>query len=260
MKKLLLSIVLLMLTAMLCLGGYLTLKGYSYYKEAIEEEGLDEMALRIRSIDNYTSIDELPDIYKNAVISVEDKRFYSHGGIDLIAIARALYHDLKAGSLVEGGSTITQQLAKNQYFSQDKDITRKIAEVFMAMDMEKHFTKDEILELYLNSIYFGDGYYCVADACEGYFGKEPSQMNDDEATLLAGIPNAPSVYAPTANPRLARQRQQQVIRQMIECGYLESPSIRPMWQQACFNGLKSTRAVTKFPTQCKMSNGSPLIQ
>lgn len=224
MKKLILSIALLLFTGMLCVGGYLTLKGYTYYKDALGEKSLEEMALEIRSIDHYTTIDELPEIYKNAVISVEDQRFYDHGGIDLLAIARALYHDILAGSFVEGGSTITQQLAKNQYFSQEKDITRKIAEVFMAFDIEKAFTKDEILELYLNSIYFGDGYYCVADACEGYFGKEPSEMNDDEATLLAGVPNAPSVYAPTVNPQLARQRQQQVIQQMIDCGYIEPTS------------------------------------
>ncbi len=225
MKKLILSLILLLFTGALCAGGYLTFKGYNYYKEALEGKSLEEMALEIRSIDNYTTIDDLPEMYKNAVISVEDKRFYDHNGIDLIAIARALYHDIKAGSFIEGGSTITQQLAKNQYFSQEKDITRKIAEVFMAFDIEKTFTKDEILELYVNSIYFGDGYYCVADASEGYFHKPPKEMNDDEATLLAGVPNAPSVYAPTVNPELARERQKQVILQMIDCGYFEDSSV-----------------------------------
>lgn len=220
MKKLLVSVILLVFTGALCAGGFLALKGYNCYKKALEEKSLENMALEIRSIEHFTPIGELPEIYKNAVISTEDKRFYDHNGIDLTAIARAIYHDIKAGSFVEGGSTITQQLAKNQYFSQEKDIVRKIAEIFVAFDIEKTFSKDEILELYVNSIYFGDGYYCIADACMGYFDKLPSQMNDNEATLLAGIPNAPSVYSPTVNPQLSRARQQQVIRQMINCGYL----------------------------------------
>ncbi len=224
MKKLILSLILLVFAGTMCLGGYLTMKGYNYYREAISEKSLRDMALNIRSKENYTSIDDLPQMYKNAVVAVEDKRFYDHNGIDILAIGRALWHDIEAGSFVEGGSTITQQLAKNQYFSQDKDITRKIAEVFMAFDIEKTFTKEEILELYLNSIYFGNNYYCVADASMGYFGKEPAQMNDDECTLLAGIPNAPSVYALNVNPDLARQRQAQVIDQMISCGYFEDGS------------------------------------
>ena len=121
---------------------------------------------------------------------------------------------------VEGGSTITQQLAKNIYFTQDKKFERKIAEVFMAVKIENKCEKDEILELYLNTSYFGDGYYNVREASLGYFGKEPNQMTDYEAIMLAGIPNAPSVYAPTKNPELAKQRQKQVINKMIEYKYL----------------------------------------
>ena len=159
-------------------------------------------------------------MYINAVISVEDRRFFSHPGIDIIAIGRAVINDIKAMSFVEGGSTITQQLAKNIYFTQEKKITRKIAEVFMAFEIEKNYDKDEILELYLNTSYFGDGYYTVKEASRGYFGKEPEDMTDYECIMLAGIPNAPSVYAPTKNPDLAKQRQRQVAEKMIENGYL----------------------------------------
>lgn len=95
---------------------------------------------------------------------------------------------------VEGGSTITQQIAKNEYFTQEKKITRKIAEVFMAYEIEKNYSKDEILELYINTIYFGNGYYNIKDACKGYFGKSPNEMTAGECIMLAGIPNAPSVY------------------------------------------------------------------
>ena len=123
---------------------------------------------------------------------------------------------------MEGGSTITQQLAKNLYFTQEKKVERKVAEVFMAVELEKEYSKKDILELYVNSIYFGNNYYCVKDASMGYFGKEPGKMTEYESTLLAGIPNAPSVYALTANPDLAAQRQRQVLEKMIKYKYLTS--------------------------------------
>ena len=194
--------------------------GYSMYKEAIEAVPLDEKVAEIKSKENYTYIEELPQMYIQAVISVEDRRFYDHPGIDIIAIGRAAINDIKAMSFVEGGSTITQQLAKNIYFTQEKKITRKIAEVFMAFEIEKAYEKDEILELYLNTSYFGDGYYTVKEASRGYFGKEPEDMTDYECIMLAGIPNAPSVYAPTKNPDLAKQRQRQVADKMVRNGYL----------------------------------------
>ena len=162
----------------------------------------------------------MPELYLDAVVAVEDHRFEEHFGIDLIAIGRAAWNNLTSWGLQEGGSTITQQLAKNMYFTQKKSFIRKIAEVFMAFRLESSYTKDEILELYVNSIYFGDGYYCVRDASQGYFGKDPIDMTGYESTLLAGIPNAPSVYSLTANPDLAEQRQQYVIQQMVRYGYI----------------------------------------
>lgn len=212
-----LFILLLILTsiALLYVGN-----GYNMYKKAIETMSIEDKVREIQSKENYTEISELPQMYINAVISVEDHRFYKHGGIDLIAIARATVNDIKAMSFVEGGSTITQQLSKNIYFTQEKKIERKIAEVFMAFEIEKRYEKDFILELYLNTSYFGDGYYTVKEAAEGYFGKEPKDMTDSECILLAGIPNAPSVYSPTKNPELAKQRQKQVINKMIKYKYL----------------------------------------
>ena len=202
-------------------GGVLGYKGYEEYKKALSEESVKEMAARIEEQPNYTTIDELPQTYIDAVLSVEDKRFYDHFGVDPIAVGRAFFNDVKAGAYVEGGSTITQQLAKNQYFTQDKKIVRKVAEMFMAFKIESELDKDTIFELYVNSIFFGNGYYCVADASNGYFGKVPSEMNFDECTLLAGVPNAPTNYNPTASPELARQRQKQVIEKMKKAGYLE---------------------------------------
>lgn len=200
--------------------GFYTYQGYEIYKKAINETPIEKRVQELRSDENYTNIEELPDMYKNAVIAVEDHRFYEHGAIDIISIGRAIYTNIKEFDLVEGGSTITQQLAKNIYFTQDKKLVRKIAEVFMAFDLEKELTKDDIFELYVNTSYFGDGYYNVKEASNGYFDKEPIQMNDYEATLLAGLPNAPSVYAPTKNPDLARQRQEQVINKLVKYNYI----------------------------------------
>ena len=132
---------------------------------------------------------------------------------------------------IEGGSTITQQLAKNIYFTQDKKFERKIAEAFMAVNIENKCEKDEILELYLNTSYFGDGYYTVKEASLGYFGKEPNQMTDYEAIMLAGIPNAPSVYSPNKNPELAKQRQKKVINKMVEYKYLTQDKANKILEQ-----------------------------
>ena len=155
-----------------------------------------------------------------AVIAAEDQRFWTHGGYDLIAIGRALWNDLRTLSFAEGGSTITQQLAKNQYFTQEKRIERKVAEVFAAVEIEAVFTKEEIFELYVNTIYFGSGYYGIYDAAMGYYGKEPSALSDAEAVMLAGLPNAPSAYSPDVSPELAGQRMRQVLRCMTEQGVL----------------------------------------
>ena len=220
MKKWILRILLILLATVAVVALFFLGKGYFMYRDAIEETSVAEKVEEIRTKDSYTSLDNLPKLYLDAVIAVEDHRFYSHGGIDLIATGRAILNDIRTLSFAEGGSTITQQLAKNMYFTQEKRIERKIAELFVAFDLERNYTKEEILELYVNTIYFGNGYYCIRDASEGYFQKEPSQMTDFESTLLAGIPNAPSAYALTTNPDLARQRQRQVLQKMVDYGVL----------------------------------------
>ena len=220
LKKLILFTLLVLLAAAAAVCGRLFFQGYEIYQQVTGEVPLTQKVEEIRSNPHYTTLDELPQIYKDAVIAAEDSRFYKHGGFDVISTARAVFTNLREGELAEGGSTITQQLAKNMYFTQEKKFLRKVAELFVAFDLERDYTKDEILELYLNTIYFGSGYYCVYDAAEGYFGKEPSQMTDYESTLLAGIPNAPSVYSLTNSPRLASQRQKTVLEYMVEQDYI----------------------------------------
>ena len=218
--KLLKKILFLIIVVMVAIVAFFVKQGYDLYVQAINEMSIEEKIAEIKANENYTTYEELPQNYIDAVIAVEDKRFLKHPGVDVISISRAILIDLKEMSFKEGGSTITQQLAKNVYFTQEKKMTRKIAEVFMAVELEENISKEEIFELYVNTSYFGDGYYCVKDASQGYFDKLPQDMNLYECTLLAGIPNAPSVYAPTKNPELARQRQGQVVRKMMKQGYL----------------------------------------
>lgn len=189
--------------------------GYKRYKTLLAELPLDIAVEELKSIDNYTHFSKIPTMYINGVVSAEDRRFYYHNGFDFVGTLRAVIVDIKAKSLEEGGSTITQQLAKNMYFGQDNSPIRKMAEIFMAMHIEKEYSKNEIIEMYANVIYFGSGYYNIYDASMGYFGKEPSELNDYEATLLAGIPNAPSVYSPKVNPELSEKRQEKILECLV---------------------------------------------
>lgn len=214
------NILLAVLLAAFCAVGVVAFQGYQMYTRAIGETPLYKRVAQVRAQEDFTPIGALPATYKDAVVAAEDHRFYSHGGIDLLSIGRALWNDLCSLSFVEGGSTITQQLAKNMLFTQEKALSRKAAEVFAAWELEASYTKDEILELYVNSIYFGSGCYSVASASQAYFGKEPAQMDAQECTLLAGIPNAPSAYDLSVNPELAAQRQKQVVSSMVEHDYM----------------------------------------
>ena len=154
----------------------------------------------------------LPQTYIDAVISVEDSRFERHHGIDPAAIVRALWADLRTRSLAEGGSTLTQQLAKNELFTQEKQMARKAAEMFAARDIEDYYSKQQIFEMYAGSCYFGNQWSGVAQAAQGYFGKPTRELTRAECVVLAGLPNAPSVYA--ANGDLARRRALVVVERM----------------------------------------------
>lgn len=215
-KKLIIAIILIFI--IIC--GLITLYGYRLYKTSIDEKPLSIKIEEIRNAEDYTTFDKLPKDYTDAVVSVEDRRFYSHGSIDIRSIGRAIVSNFQQKELAEGGSTITQQLAKNLYFINKPVIERKVAEIFLAYDLENNYSKQEILELYVNTSYFGDGYYCIKNASIGYFNKEPIDMNLDECTLIAGIPNAPSVYAPTKNMNLARKRQKHVLKTMVKNNYI----------------------------------------
>lgn len=220
MKKTIIRIIVLTLLILISICIIFLGVGYSKYSNTLKKQNLYSKVEEIKSDENYAKLDEINKFYIDAVVAVEDHRFYEHNGIDVLALGRAMLRNIKNKELLEGGSTITQQLAKNTFFTQNKEIVRKVAEGFMALDYEKNYSKDEILELYLNTSYFGDGYYTVKEASLGYFNKLPIDLNEYEASMLAGIPNAPSVYAPTVNFKLASERQNQVLEKMVKYEYI----------------------------------------
>ena len=218
--KLFTKLFIIILVLILVLGTICFIIGYSTYSKALEEKPLISRMDEIENNEHFVPFDELSKNYLNAVVPVEDHRFYEHGPIDLIAIARAIWVNISNFELREGGSTITQQLAKNVVLSQEETASRKLGEIICAFDIEKNYSKDEILTLYVNTCYFGEGYYGIYEASKGYYNKEPKDLNLDEASMLAGVPNAPSVYAPTVNPDLAKKRQEHVLDKMVEYGYI----------------------------------------
>lgn len=183
------------------------------------------------------SLDRIPDHLKNAVIATEDRRFYQHHGVDLWGVMRALYKDILAMEAVEGASTITQQLARNAFLSHEKTLLRKTKEAILAFAIERRYSKEEILEMYLNYIYFGNGAYGVQAASELYFGKDVSELTLDEAALLAGMPKAPNRYNPLKNPEAAKERRNLVLRLMEEQGYI-TPAERKAAEQRPIHVVK----------------------
>ncbi|WP_198508867.1 transglycosylase domain-containing protein [Bacillus sp. FJAT-44742] len=165
-------------------------------------------------------INDVPSHVQNAFVAIEDVRFYNHQGIDPRAIGRALYRDILAGARVEGGSTITQQLAKNVFLTHDKTLLRKTKEVLIAMSLERKYSKDEILGFYLNNIYFGHGAYGIQQASRLYFGKDVGELTVDEGALLASLPKAPSHYSPANDIERAEQRRNTVLAVMERHGFL----------------------------------------
>lgn len=165
-------------------------------------------------------IAQVPRQLQDAFVAVEDNRFYEHSGVDPRGIARALYTNIRGHGVSEGGSTITQQLAKNAYLTQERTLTRKIQEVFLALQLERQYTKKEILEMYLNQIYFGQGAYGVQAAAQTYFGKDVEQLDLSECAMLAGIPKSPNYYSPMNNLQAAQERKAVVLDQMEKYGYI----------------------------------------
>jgi penicillin-binding protein 1A len=169
----------------------------------------------------FVPLAQIPQSLRDAVIATEDKRFYSHWGIDPIGVARAVVQNYRRGRFVEGGSTITQQLTKVLFLTPDKSLERKLKEAVLALELERRYSKDRILEMYMNQVYFGHGAYGVEAAARTYFGKSVSELNVRESALIGGLPRAPSNYSPFERSEAAKGRREVVLRRMVEFGALK---------------------------------------
>lgn len=207
---------------------------YVRYKVTINEKPLNEILTKIRSDENYVYMKDINEDFVHAVIAVEDPTFYEHNGVVLSNIMDAFFTNIKEKELVMGGSTITQQLSKNLYLDQRKTFHRKIAELFFVNDLESNLSKDEILEIYLNIIYFGDGYYGIKEASAGYFQTTPDKLTMAQATILAGLPQAPAVYQLSDGMELAKKRQRIVLEKMAEYNYLDPARISSVYNEALY--------------------------
>lgn len=219
--KTILLVLLTLVSLALTAAGAFALMGWNMHREAVEARPVRQVYADRTAEEHFVSFEELPDFYVNAVTAVEDRDFWGHRGIDPSAMIRALLHDIARMEFAEGGSTITMQTAKNLYYTQDKRLERKAAEIITAFELEEKLDKEQIFELYVNSIYFGSNYYGIYAAAMGYYGVPPSELTDEQCAVLAGIPQAPSVYSPDNSPELAEQRAEQVLSAMRECGYIE---------------------------------------
>jgi penicillin-binding protein 1A len=221
------------------LPGIDALKDYrpSIASRVLDENDLliDEFFLEDRKMIN---IADVPKIVQYAFVAAEDSRFYKHRGVDLLSIFRAMFKNVEAGKIVQGGSTITQQVAKLMYLTPERKYVRKLKEAILSYRIDKYLTKDEILHLYLNQIYLGHGTYGIESASIGYFGKSARDLTLPEAALLAGLPKAPTTYSPFLNFNRAKQRQIYVLTRMQEEGFISKDqmtkaaaaplSLRPM--------------------------------
>lgn len=197
MKKLLFKMIIILLVIITGFCGYYGYLGYQIYQDKIQEQSLSERVNQLKSKEDYVTLDQISPIYKEAVLESEDRRFYKHGPVDYYGLARAMFINITTFSFKEGGSTITQQLAKNLCLSFKKNLSRKFAEVFIAKDLEDHYSKNEILEMYLNITYLGEGNYGIQAASQYYYHIDAIDLNKQQCDILVKTLKRPSVYNPS---------------------------------------------------------------
>lgn len=202
-----------------------TSKNITYY----DSNGENIFSENIKN--DYAKLNEITNFTKNAIISIEDKNFYSHKGFDYPRIAKAMLINIKSGEIKQGASTISQQYIKNLYLTFDKTWKRKIEEAFLTLELETHYSKNDILEGYLNAIDFGGGNYGIKEASKYYFNKEPKDLTKAEASLLVGIPKSPNYYNPISNYKHAKNRQLAVLQSMVNNNYISDEEMKKIYNE-----------------------------
>lgn len=264
-KKIYTIIKLLLIVGVICIGiiliplTRLTLSAYKVDLSILAEplpksliiSDKDGEVVSELSSAKFTSVplSEIPDILVSAIVAVEDKRFYSHSGVDIVGIGRSIWRNIGAGSIVGGGSTITQQLAKNLFLTSEQTYTRKIKEAVIAFRIESKYDKDEILELYLNQIYFGEGKWGVQDAAMVYFGKNVQDITTSEAGLLAALPKAPTHYSPFQNMEKAKERRDLVLNMLFDQNIINKDELEnALNEEIILNYKKLSELGGEFPS------------
>ena len=226
MKKKLTGILGILLLCIVTAVTTLFCQGYVRYRREIKAVPLNIAVGTYTADPAYVQFDDIDEDFVNAVISVEDKRFFKRNGYDFIALCRALYHNFLAGDMIEGGSTISEQIAKNLYFDgYVNGLEEKTAEIFILYELEKALSKEELFALYANMNYYGDGYWGIRDAARGYYQASCSDLSLAQASMLAGLPNAPAIYQLSDGYDLAKERQEWVLRTMCRNGFISKSEL-----------------------------------
>lgn len=231
MKKFFQCLLILILVVLIGGVGLFFGKGYLSYKDLTQETAVETLVLQVESNEHFVSYEQLPEDLLHATVAIEDRRFYSHGGIDYIGLIRALVSQFDSNLVRSGGSTITQQLAKNLYSKFEFGLDWKATEFYVAKYLEKHYTKDEILTLYVNVINYGNNFTGIYEASMGYFQIEPNQLSIEQCTLLAGIPQSPSNYELFNHYEQAKKKQYFVLQAMSECGYISGDEVDEIYKK-----------------------------
>ena len=221
MKKKLAGFLGILLLCMMTALATLFYQGHVRYEREIRALPLEDAVSAYTDDPDYVRFSDIDEDFVEAVISVEDKRFFRRNGYDFIALFRALYHNFLAGDLIEGGSTISEQIAKNLYLNgYVNGLEEKMAEIYILLALEKTYAKEDLFALYANMNYYGDGHWGIKDAAEGYYGKDCNDLSLGEAAMLAGLPNAPSIYQLSTGYEDAKERQKWVLQTMYNNGYI----------------------------------------
>ena len=224
--KVLKKIIKWILIVFVILLGVLFYRGYTLYEDLTDGNTVYDQVQKIELNPTFVPFENLPQTFVDATISIEDHRFFEHHGVDYIGLVRAFASWFVPEMLDSGGSTITQQLAKNMYGMFDSSLDRKLVEFFVAKDLESQFTKEEIFTLYVNVINYGDNHIGIYQASHGYFNKSVLELTDNECTLLAGIPQSPANYQLSNHYAQAKSRQRLVLKRMVEEGYMSEEEAR----------------------------------
>lgn len=232
MKNKLKKAILIILTSFILVSLITIYFGIKEYKTLISEKPIDNRINEVVQDVSFVSFNEISEMTKEAIVTTEDVRFYNRKSpIDFRAVARALKTNIKYKRIMEGASTIPQQVAKNLYLDHEFSMQRKVTEYLIAKDILEDYSHDEVLTIYLNIIYYGDGHYGINEASQGYFNKKPIDLNDYEATLLVGLPQAPSYFALTDHYDRARVRQKHVLNRLVYEGKLTEQEAKEIYNE-----------------------------